>query len=90
MTYCPGWLDPRTIEGPFTRIAPYDYSMISINGKPFQFDSAQMGWEFYYSMAKAAYEGVELNSISHPPGWEFRIKGFLDRVRKRDWKKTTV
>ena len=90
MTYCPGWLDPRTIEGPFTRIAPYDYSMISLNGKPFQFDSAQLGWEFYYSMAKAASEGVELNSISHRPGGEFRIKGILDRGRPGDWKNTIL
>lgn len=47
-----GWLDPRSIEGPFTRIAPLDYSKITIHGDDFFFDSPQMGWEFYYTTAK--------------------------------------
>ena len=51
-SYCPGWLDPLSIEGPFTRIAPSDYSKITINGENFYLDTAQMGWEFYYHAAK--------------------------------------
>jgi hypothetical protein len=29
-----------------------DYSTITINGEDFYFDTAQMGWEFYYMAAK--------------------------------------
>ena len=51
-SYCPGWLDPRSIEGPFTRIAPLDFSKITFLGRVYYFDTAQMGWEFYYHAAK--------------------------------------
>ena len=76
-----------SIVGPFTRIAPDDYSKMTFLGRTSYFDTAQMGWEFYYSAAKEKAarleDGVPLTSVSHPPGWEFRIKGFLDRVRKK-------
>ncbi len=55
-SYCPGWLDPRSVEGPFTRIAPDDFSKITMNGEDFYFDTAQMGWEFYYNVAKEKTE----------------------------------
>ncbi len=50
--YSPGWLDPRTIGGPFTRIAPLDFEKIIINGEDRFFDSMETGWRFYYQAAK--------------------------------------
>ena len=50
--YSPGWMDPRTIEGPFTLIAPVDFGKINLKGEDHFFDSMEMGWRFYYDMAK--------------------------------------
>ena len=50
--YSPGWLDPRSIEGPFTLIAPLDFQKITIGEEPHFFDSMEMGWQFYYEVAK--------------------------------------
>lgn len=50
--YSYGWLDPRTIVGEFTRIVPLDFGKVSIGGVDHYFDSAEMGWRFYYETAK--------------------------------------
>jgi hypothetical protein len=50
--YSPGWLDLRTIGGPYTRIAPQDFQKIILKGEDHFFDSMEMGWQFYYLVAK--------------------------------------
>ena len=53
MEYSYGWLDPLSITGKFSRIAPLDFQKVSIGGTDHFFDSAETGWRFYYEAAKA-------------------------------------
>ena len=48
-------------EAPSTLIAPPDFQKISIGGVDHFFDSAEMGWRFYYQAAK-----TQNSQISYP------------------------